>query len=266
MQTPPPPLRYSRIEHDRSLLDDDMLDLEADIDDELSPLRYAGDEISSAVVTLIYPHRRLGTLPLNARLRTFFPTARQSERVYVTLVDARDGEEFTGWIVRRERYVCGLGNYYRKYALPVGAYVDVSRDEKAGRILLNLGQYRPRKELVRLITPSDNQLAFKEARGTIGARYDDQMVLGAEEPRSVDALFEENLKQRRPLLHNINSALRALAPLSPQGAIHLKTLYSAVNVIRRCPPGPLMAALVANPEFEYVGDHYWRVARQGQAI
>ncbi len=266
VQTTPLPLRYSRIEHDRSLLDDDMLDLEADIDDELSPLRYAGDEISSAVVTLIYPHRRLGTLPLNARLRTFFPTARQSERVYVTLVDARDGEEFTGWIVRRERFVCGLGNFYRKYALPVGAYVDVSRDEKAGSILLNLGQYRPRKELVRLITPRDNQLAFREARGTIGARYDDQMVLGAEEPRSVDALFEDTLKHKRPLLHSINSALRALAPLSPQGAVHLKTLYSAVNVIRRCPPGPLMAALVASPEYEHVGDHYWRVVRQGQAI
>ena len=119
---------------------------------------------------------------------------------------------------------------------------------------------------MRLITPRDNQLAFREARGTIGARYDDQMVLGAEEPRSVDALFEDTLKHKRPLLHSINSALRALAPLSPQGAVHLKTLYSAVNVIRRCPPGPLMAALVASPEYEHVGDHYWRVVRQGQAI
>ncbi len=265
VQTTPPPLRFSRIEHDRSLLDDDMLDLEADIDDELSPLRYAGDEISSAVVTLIYPHRRLGTLPLNARLRTFFPTARQSERVHVTLVDASDGEEFPGWIVRSERFVCGLGNFYRKYGLPVGAYVEVSRDEKAGRILLNLNHHRPRAEWVRLITPHEDQLAFEEARRSIGAHYDDQMVLGAEEPGAVDTLFETTLRQRRPFEHSISSALRALAPLSSQGAVHLKTLYSAVNVIRRCPPGPLMAALAANPDFEHVGDHYWRMSRQGRS-
>lgn len=260
----PPPLRYSRIEHDRRLLDDDMLDLEAEIDDELSPLRYAGDEISSATVTLIYPHRRLGTLPLNARLRTFFPTARQSERVYVTLVNARDGEEYTGWIVRNARYVCGLGDFYRKYGLPVGAFIEVSRDEQAGHILLDLGEYRPRKELVRLIAPADNQLAFREARGVIGARYDELMVLGAEEPGAVDALFELTRRSGRPLAGSIRSTLHALAPLSPQGAVHLKTLYSALNVVRRCPPGPLMAALVANPEFEHVGDHYWRAARRGR--
>lgn len=264
VQSTPLPLRYTPVEHDRRLLDDDMLDLEAEIDDELSPLRYAGDEISGAVVTLIYPHRRLGTLPLNARLRTFFPTAQQSERVYVTLVDARDGEQYTGWIVRRARYVCGLGAFYRKYGLPVGAYVEVSRDERAGRILLNLGEYRPRRELVRLISPSEDRLAFREARGTIGAPFDDMMLLGAEEPAAVDALFETTARQNRPLVHNINSALHALAPLSPQGAVHVKTLYSAVNVLRRCPPGPLMAALVANRNFEHVGDHYWRTARKGQ--
>ena len=265
VQTTPLPLRYSRLEHDRRLLDDDMLDLEADIDDELSPLRYAGAEISSATVTLIYPHRRLGTLPLNARLRTFFPTARRSERVYVTLVDARDGEEFTGWIVRKARYVCGLGPFYRKYGLPVGAYIEVSRDEQAGRITLNLDQYRPRKELVRLIAPVNNQLTFREARGTIGAGYDELMVLGTEEPAAVDALFEANREPTRPLVRYIRDALHALSPLSPQGAVHLKTLYSAVNVLRRCPPGPLMTTLVSSAEFDYVGDHYWRSARRERA-
>ena len=79
----------------------------------------------------------------------------------------------------------------------------------------------------------------------------------------MDALFESTRESGRPLVNNIRSTLQALAPLSPQGAVHLKTLYSALNVLRRCPPGPLMAALVANPEFEHVGDHYWRDARRG---
>jgi hypothetical protein len=51
-----------------------------------------------------------------------------------------------------------------------------------------------------------------------------------------------------------------LARLTPQRSVHAKTLYSAVNVLRRCPPGPIFAALVARPEFEHVGGPYWRLA------
>jgi len=31
-------------------------------------------------------------------------------------------------------------------------------------------------------------------------------------------------------------------------------------VIRRCPPGPIFASLVAYPEFEHVGGPYWRLS------
>jgi hypothetical protein len=49
-----------------------------------------------------------------------------------------------------------------------------------------------------------------------------------------------------------------LAKLTPQQTVHAKTLYSAINMLKRLPPGPVFAELVRNPAFQSVGDHYWR--------
>jgi len=49
-----------------------------------------------------------------------------------------------------------------------------------------------------------------------------------------------------------------LASLNPQETVHTKTLYSAINMIRRVPPGPLFTELIKHPDFQPVGDHYWQ--------
>ena len=48
-----------------------------------------------------------------------------------------------------------------------------------------------------------------------------------------------------------------LAKLSPQGTVHAATLYSAVNIAMRTPPGPMLAELVSSGEYSPVGDNYW---------
>ena len=50
----------------------------------------------------------------------------------------------------------------------------------------------------------------------------------------------------------------SLAGLTPQNTVHAKTLYSAVNMLRRVPPGPIFAELIRNTAFKAVGDHYWQ--------
>ncbi|MCD4686364.1 MAG: hypothetical protein K8S97_10545, partial [Anaerolineae bacterium] len=62
------------------------------------------------------------------------------------------------------------------------------------------------------------------------------------------------------LTDTMRHLLGELARLTPQRTVHAKTLYSAVNALRRCPPGPIFATLVARPEFEHVGGPYWRLA------
>jgi len=77
----PSHLRYQEVEHDRSLLTPEMLLLERDLDDELSPLesKAAGDK--DVVIRLIYPHWRVGSLPLSSRVSHLFPTAYETPRI-----------------------------------------------------------------------------------------------------------------------------------------------------------------------------------------
>ncbi len=256
-------LRYTPIEYDPKLLTAEMEALIAELDDELSGIESESlGEREDASIALIYPHRRAGTLPLNAKMRVVFPTALSTPRVWVTLVDGQDGEESIGWVVREQRYVYGLNSLYRKHTLPVGAFVSVRRGEQDGHIVIDFRSHKPRTEWVKLITPKNNQLAFDEQKRSIGAEYDDLLILGTDDIAGVDAMGEQARQQRRPLASIIRTILGELARFSPQSAVHAKTIYSAVNVLRRCPPGPILATLVSNPDFEYVGNHYWKISER----
>ncbi len=88
VRTIPAPLQYVEIEHDRAALNDQMLALEAQVDDELGEASVPpADEVT---ISLLYPHWRAGTLPISARVKRLFPTAYESDRVRFTLVDAKD--------------------------------------------------------------------------------------------------------------------------------------------------------------------------------
>jgi hypothetical protein len=56
--------------------------------------------------------------------------------------------------------------------------------------------------------------------------------------------------------------LPELADLTPQQAVHAKTIYSAVNMLRRTPPGPIFSELLRHPAFQSVGDQYWMFDRR----
>ncbi len=255
----PPNLRYTPFDYDRSLLAPDLVTLETEIDDELSPAFGVPEVGDSVTITLNYPHRRVGTLPLTARIRQIVPTALKTQRVWMNLVDGQDGEETTGWVVRNEGYIFGLSAFYRKHRLPVGAYVTVKRSDDPTRIVVDFNAHRPRTEYVRLIVPKNDQILFENHKRSIGAEYDDLMILGVDELQAVDALFQSTQQQRKSISSILKSIMPGLSRLTPQGTIHAKTLYSVFNVFRRCPPGPIFATLVANPDFQNVGGHYWKL-------
>lgn len=253
-------LKYIPIDYDDALLGDDLLQLEQEIKDEFSDVQLSDGYHEQATVTLIYPHRRMGTLPLNAAMRQVFPTARQTPRVSVTLVDGQDGEEYPGWVVRKDRYIYGLEKFYRKHRLPIGAYVTVQKSDTQGKVIVDFQAYRPRTEWIRLIVPKNNQITFENHKRAIGAGYDDLMILGADDIEGVDHIFEVNQQQKRTLLSILRVVVPGLGRLTPQGTTHAKTIYSAVNAVKRCPPGPIFATLVASPDFENVGGDYWKLS------
>ncbi len=256
----PERLVYAPIAYDPSALTPELRAIEAELDDEYSDLPPVPGR-HEATLTLIYPHRRVGTLPLTSRVQALFPTAHEANRIRVTLIDGQTGSEFPAWVVRDKRYVVGLDQFYRQYRLPIGAYLTIRQDKDPARLLLDFKGHRAHSEYIRLITAANNRLTFANFKRAIGAEYDAFLIMGAEDVEGVDAVAAAMLRDRRKNLPDLMRELMIeLAKLNPQNAVHAKTIYSAVNVVRRCPPGPIFATLASRPEFEHVAGPNWRVA------
>jgi hypothetical protein len=75
----------------------------------------------------------------------------------------------------------------------------------------------------------------------------------------VDKSFAQSAKNNQPLEKLVRDMLRELAKLTPQGHVHGEELYSAVNILRRVPPGPLFALLAATSDFVHIGDLHFRL-------
>ena len=254
----PASLQYDPVEYDRSLLTEEMLALETDLGDELSSLPEV-EGVTEGTVTLIYPHRRAGTLPLNTRVMNIFPSATTSH-IWITLVDDQDGEEYTGWVIPEKRYVYGLGPLYQKYQVPIGAYVTVSKGDSNDRINIRFNTYKARSEWVRLMEPRGNNFHFEDMQRSIGINYDDLMILGIDDLDAIDQFIKTIQSHKKSLTGLLRMLIPELGRMTPQGTAHFATIYSTVNVLRRYPPGPIMATLEANPDFEYVGGHYWKLS------
>ncbi len=252
-------LRYKMVEFDRGQLSREMLQLEYDLDDEHSPVSSPRpeDEVS---LTLIYPHRRVGTLPINSETKYVFPAAK-TPRIAITIIDALDKQEFPCWVVHEFKYVVGLAPLYQKHHLPVGAYVYLNPTNDKSRIEIEFDTYRPRTEWIPVVERLDgNQLRCQTAKRAIGADYDEMIIVGVTNLPEVDNLGKELEAKRVPLTELLRGLVRELSKQNPQGTVHSKVLYSTLNVLRRCPPGPMFATLLKNPEFDYVGGNYWKMS------
>jgi hypothetical protein len=72
-------------------------------------------------------------------------------------------------------------------------------------------------------------------------------------------------KEHPPFERVVGNMVRELAKLNPQSHVHASELYAAVNVVRRCPPGPILALLASRPWFLHVGDLHYRFSDSEQA-
>ncbi|RPI92140.1 MAG: hypothetical protein EHM40_13905 [Chloroflexi bacterium] len=253
-------LRYSPIEYDRAALTPQMLNLEAQLDDELSEVQAGpGADVKEATIALIYPHLRAGTLPLSARVKALFPTAYESPRVRVTLVDGRTKQKMPGWVVREHGYVFGLREWYKANELMAGSLVRLRRGEQPGEVIVEAKTYRSTKDWVRtVIVGADGGMVFALLKQPISAEFNDRMAFAIPSMETVDQLWLQD--RRRPFEKLVADMIREMSKLAPQGHVHAQELYSAVNIVRRVPPAPLFALLGSRPEFTHIGDLYFRLS------
>ncbi|MGB3717055.1 MAG: hypothetical protein WA996_21760 [Candidatus Promineifilaceae bacterium] len=252
----PERLRYTPLTFDRAQLSPQLLLLERELDDEWSDLDLP-QSAQPTILALTYPHRRAGTLPLSSRNRPLFPIG-SSLRQRVVLIDEQTEEEIEAWVVREGRYIFGLGEWYSKHSIPVGGFITLKPGPESDRVLIDFDRRRPKREWVRLATVEDNQLKFELERRSVGCGYDDLLIVGTDFVGAIDSLARRMGANNKTLASIMLGIFPTLAKLTPQETVHTKTLYSAINMIRRVPPGPLFAELSKHPAFQPVGDHYWQ--------
>lgn len=256
VQKTPERLVYHSVDYDRSRLTHQQIALEQELDDEWSDLP-ALPVSQPVILTLSFPHRWAGTIPLNAKTRTLFaPEHRPRQRI--VFIDDETQERIPGWVVAEGRYVYGLAGWYRDNSIPVGGYLHLQQGPEPGSFLIGFDRRRPQREWVRLATVRDNKIHFELNRRAVPCGYDDLLIVGTDAVTALDTHARRANAMQMSVAALLGEVFPTLAGLSPQNSVHAKTLYSAVNMLRRTPPGPIFAELVRNPAFVSVGDHYWQ--------
>ena len=253
-------LRSNQLDFSPDQLDEQMLVLEEQIDDELSDLDIEPVVEDSASLTLIYPHWRAGTLPLSKRQENFFPTAYESPRVRFMLVDGTTGEKFPGWVVRFDKYVYGLRDWYMEKGVMPGSKIYLQRSKNPGELIVDTEPHRSAKEWVRTaLIGADGGVVYATLKQPVSTSYDDWMMISLPgDTEALDNAWADREYSPLPFEQVVVDTLRELAKLNPQSHVHAAELYSAVNMIYRCPPGPIMALLSSRSWFSHVGDLHFR--------
>lgn len=252
----PPWLKYTVQTYQPNSLTPDLARVERVLDDELAQQPAPDEAVDEVTVTVTYPHRRSGTVPLSPTIAKLFPSGR-THRIRFLFEDARSGRRWPGWVVHERHYAFGLDGWYKANDVPAGAYVELRRGAEPGVVIVDLQGNRQRREWVRVAVPKDGRLTFEMLKRPIPCDYDDQMIVFVDDLLSIDKLWTQVSERGIYMPDLLEQLLPELAKLSPQGNVHAKTLYAAINLVKRMPPGPLFAALITQTKFRALGDGYW---------
>jgi len=252
-------LKYEPIDYERSGLNVELLQTEWEIADEWSEGGVADStpsQVPSIIVHLTYPHLASGVLPLISAARSLFP---QGDGVCtaVTLIDGRWGQRFPGWVMHEGRYLAGLDKWFKEHKLLVGAAITLQRTNDANEIVVDLKPQRMKRVWVRTARVEDDRLVFQMERKQIACEYDDNLALFVADPGKITEFAAHVDALETSVETLVEQIMPELTKLSPQGTTHIKTLYSAVNVIRRLTPGPIFAALPKIPGATDTGSGFW---------
>jgi hypothetical protein len=147
-----------------------------------------------------------------------------------------------------------------QHKLPVSAFITLERSPDGTEVVLDYEPRRMRRVWGRMATAEKDQLTFQMQKLAIACDYDDHLLVGAEDADSLDILAAHYKEEAYGIPELVNTIFPELAKLSPQGTVHIKTLYSGVNLVRRCPPGPIFHALVINRQYDDRGNGYYALA------
>lgn len=256
---PPRRLQVEPQSYDVTKFDDNLRHFLTEIDDELTDPQDFGEvdpNPDSVVITLNYPHQRVGTLPLTPKTLPLFSTSYYNP-VLFEFVDGRTGNTFPGWCILNHKYIFGLDNWYKKNKLPVGAYITLKRTDDPMRVIVDYQATRTQRDWVRQANVAGNKLTFQMSPSAYGCEYDDLMIIGESSTSQLDSFWLKAVERDISLFNLMCQIFPELSKLNPQSTVHAKTLYSGINVIRRAAPGIVFQELVTNDCFIPMDHGYW---------
>ena len=226
--------------------------------EEDEPLAEPLDEIT---ISLSYPHWRAGTLPLNNRLKALFPTAYETPRVKFDFRDGINNEKFSGWVVRPNKYVYGLREWYEKQGVIPGSNVTIQRSKDPGEIVVKTHKSKNSRDWIKtVLVGTDGGIVFALLKQVISCTFDDRMAIMIPDVEAIDRIWTNASRAKQPVEKVVHSTMREMSKLNTQNQIHAQELYAAVNVIRRVSTSQLLSILYKEPWSKHLGDLYFKLS------
>lgn len=210
------------------------------------------DEIT---VILTYPHRQAGTLPLTPAVRALLPPF-DHPRLRFYFVDALTQEKFAGYAVNNGSYIAGLARWFATRKLWPGAYITLKRGSEPLTLVLEYQPQRERGLWVRVARGTGGQLTFSQEKRPIAHKADEDMLIVIGDPVGLETAAHK-AREHASLTTLLEEIFPELAKLSGAGRVHAKTLYSAVNLVRRAGPRAVLHALTQSRALSSVGGGYF---------
>lgn len=255
----PERLVYSPEPYRKEVLSQELVEIVQSVDDEATEGNFFANlpaPRDSVTIALPYHHLRSGTLPITPRTAPFFPEG-ESDLTLISFVDGIRGEKFYGWVLHSKGYVAGLREWYERIGATAGTYITLSRGKNPMEITIRYTPRRIKKDWVKVAKVQNDRLTFEIQLRQLTCDFDELMMVVEGDREKIDALKRKLDSSGRSLYEILVQIFPELLKLSPQGTVHSLTLYTAINLIRRCPPAPLLAELNSYPCFVYRGSGYW---------
>ncbi len=215
----------------------------------------AGAPREEITLVLTYPHRRAGTLPLTPLVRGLLP-AFARPRLRFAFVDATTQEKFAGYAVTEGHYIAGLTHWFNARRLSPGAFITLKRGANPLTLTVDYQPQRERSLWVRVARGVNGHLTFSQEKRPLAHKYDEEMLIVIGDPIGLEVAAQA-AREQRSLAALLEQIFPELAKLSGAGRVHAKTLYSAVNLIRRAGPRAVLGALTESRAFNSVGGGYF---------
>jgi hypothetical protein len=203
---------------------------------------------------LSYPHCLEGTVPLTPKIRGLLPDGGG----FLYPISFQEGNQLMpGWVLERRGYAWGLGEWYRKQELPLGVTINLARTPNPSVLAVSYEKLPRKGEWVREARAADGKLTFEMQKRAYTCRYDRYLLLHVAEQKPLDELAVKYAAESKSLDSLMLEIVPELIKLSSQGVFQAKTLYAAVNLVRRTGALPIFVELTRRACFDPLGSGNW---------